>query len=66
MTISDKVFSDAEWTAEKQQFGVNGGLINAVRSAEDAGELKDYMWVGTLGMVHFSLFNADFRSPQMH
>jgi hypothetical protein len=50
-TISDKIFSNAKWTAEKQQFGVNGGLINAVTSAANAGALTDYCWVGTLGMV---------------
>jgi len=52
VTISDKLFSNAKWTAEKQQFGVNGGLINAVNSAKDAGALKDFKWVGTLGMVY--------------
>jgi hypothetical protein len=51
VTVSDKMFADAKWTAEKQQFGVNGGLINAVKSAHDAGALQDYMWIGTLGMV---------------
>jgi hypothetical protein len=52
-TISDKLFTSAKWTPEKQQFGVNGGLINAVKSAEDAGALQDYKWIGTLGMVVF-------------
>jgi hypothetical protein len=52
---SDKVFEDAQWATEKQQFGVNGGLINAVRSAEKAGGLSDYKWVGTLGMVSSSV-----------
>jgi len=52
MTIgADKIFSDAKWKAEKQEFGVNGGLINAVRAAESAGKLQDYKWIGTLGMV---------------
>jgi hypothetical protein len=49
--VNDKMFADAKWTAEKQQFGVNGGLINAVNSAETSGKLTDYQWVGTLGMV---------------
>ena len=51
MTVSDKLWGNAKWTAEKQQFGVNGGLINAVNSAQDAGALQDYTWIGTLGMV---------------
>jgi len=51
MTINEGVFSGAKWSAEQQQFGVNGGLINAVKSAYDAHQLEDYMWVGTLGMV---------------
>jgi len=51
MTVSDKLWGNAKWTAEKQQFGVNGGLINAVKSAHDAGALQDYTWIGTLGMV---------------
>lgn len=46
------MFSTAKWTAEKQQFGVNGGLINAVKSAENAGALTNFKWIGTLGMVH--------------
>jgi len=50
-TVNDKIFADAKWTVEKQQFGVNGGLINAVRSAAKSGALMDYKWVGTLGMV---------------
>jgi len=54
---ADKMFSDAKWKAEKQEFGVNGGLINAVRVAENAGKLQDYKWIGTLGMVH--LFDFD-------
>jgi hypothetical protein len=45
------LFTSAKWTPEKQQFGVNGGLINAVKSAQDAGALQDYKWIGTLGMV---------------
>jgi hypothetical protein len=49
--ISDKLFTSAKWTPEKQQFGVNGGLINAVKSAQNAGALPDYKWIGTLGMV---------------
>lgn len=48
---ADKIFSDAKWKSEKQEFGVNGGLINAVRAAENAGKLQDYKWIGTLGMV---------------
>ena len=51
VAVNDKIFADAKWTSEKQQFGVNGGLINAVHSAEKAGALPDYKWVGTLGMV---------------
>lgn len=51
VTVNDKIFAYAKWTAEKQQFGVNGGLINAVHSAEKAGALPNYKWVGTLGMV---------------
>ena len=51
MLGADTMFSDAKWKAEKQEFGVNGGLINAVRAAENAGELQDYKWIGTLGMV---------------
>ena len=50
-SISDKMFANADWTPEKQQFGVNGGLINAVRSAETAGAFQNYQWIGTLGMV---------------
>lgn len=49
--VNDKMFADAKWTTEKQQFGVNGGLINAVNSAETASKLTDYQWIGTLGMV---------------
>lgn len=48
---NDKIFATAEWTVETQQFGVNGGLINAVHSAQNAGALQDYKWIGTLGMV---------------
>jgi hypothetical protein len=51
MTVSDKLWGNAKWTSEKQQFGVNGGLINAVKSAQDADALQDYTWIGTLGMV---------------
>ena len=58
VTINDKIFSDAKWTTEKQQFGVNGGLINAVISAQNAGALKDYKWIGTLGMVFLSLLSS--------
>jgi len=49
--VNDKMFADAKWTAEKQQFGVNGGLINAINSAEKSGKLTNYQWIGTLGMV---------------
>jgi len=42
-------FSKAEWTIETAEQG-NGGLRNAVRSATDAGQLEDKIWVGTLGM----------------
>ncbi|KAL5364643.1 glycosyltransferase family 20-domain-containing protein [Aspergillus floccosus] len=42
-------FSGAEWTIETAEQG-NGGLRNAVRSAADAGQLEDQVWVGTLGM----------------
>ncbi|KAF9883187.1 hypothetical protein FE257_003874 [Aspergillus nanangensis] len=42
-------FSGAEWTIETAEQG-NGGLRNAVRSATDAGQLADQVWVGTLGM----------------
>ncbi|KOC16216.1 alpha,alpha-trehalose phosphate synthase subunit [Aspergillus flavus AF70] len=42
-------FSSAEWTIETAEQG-NGGLRNAVRSATDAGQLEDKVWVGTLGM----------------
>jgi len=52
MTINEGVFAGAKWTVEQQQFGVNGGLINAVKSAHEAHKLEDYMWVGTLGMVN--------------
>lgn len=51
VTINEGIFAGAKWTAEKQQFGVNGGLINAVKSAHDAHALENYMWIGTLGMV---------------
>ena len=62
--VSDKMFVDAKWTAEKQQFGVNGGLINAVHSAEKAGALPDYKWIGTLGMVYYllDLTNGSLRT----
>jgi len=50
-TVNDKIFADAKWTVEKQQFGVNGGLINAVKSAAKSGALTEYKWIGTLGMV---------------
>ena len=62
--INDKMFADANWTAEKQQFGVNGGLINAVHSAENAGAVLDYKWVGTLGMVNnlLELSNGSLRT----
>lgn len=53
-TVSDRIFADAKWTVENQQFGVNGGLINAVKAAHSAGALTDFKWVGTLGMVHCS------------
>lgn len=42
-------FSRADWTIETSEQG-NGGLRNAVRSATDAGQLEDKIWVGTLGM----------------
>lgn len=42
-------FSYADWTIETAEQG-NGGLRNAVRSATDAGQLEDKVWVGTLGM----------------
>ena len=57
VTVTDKMFADATWTVETQQFGVNGGLINAVKSAHNSGALQDYKWIGTLGMVH-SLLNV--------
>ncbi|PYH96981.1 alpha,alpha-trehalose phosphate synthase subunit [Aspergillus ellipticus CBS 707.79] len=42
-------FSYADWTIETAEQG-NGGLRNAVRSATDAGQLEDKVWVGTPGM----------------
>lgn len=42
-------FSRADWSIETAEQG-NGGLRNAVRSATDAGQLADKVWVGTLGM----------------
>ncbi|OJJ42986.1 hypothetical protein ASPZODRAFT_136859 [Penicilliopsis zonata CBS 506.65] len=42
-------FSRGDWTVEPAEQG-NGGLRNAVRSANDAGYLQDKLWVGTLGM----------------
>ncbi|KAJ5902359.1 hypothetical protein N7495_002887 [Penicillium taxi] len=42
-------FSKADWSIQKAEQG-NGGLRNAVRSASDAGQLENMMWVGTLGM----------------
>ncbi|PLB54290.1 alpha,alpha-trehalose phosphate synthase subunit [Aspergillus steynii IBT 23096] len=42
-------FSGARWTIQTAEQG-NGGLRNAVRSATDAGQLEDQVWVGTLGM----------------
>ncbi|PGH35081.1 trehalose 6-phosphate synthase/phosphatase [[Emmonsia] crescens] len=45
----NQLFSEADWTIEASEQG-NGGLRNAVRSAVDAGLLKDKLWVGTLGM----------------
>ncbi|KAG2412615.1 hypothetical protein HFD88_010172 [Aspergillus terreus] len=49
-------FSGAEWTIETAEQG-NGGLRNAVRSAADAGQLEDQVWVGTLGMPTDALSN---------
>jgi hypothetical protein len=59
ITVNDKMFSDAKWTVETQQFGVNGGLINAVKAAHTAGKLQNYMWIGTLGMVYSSPFDVN-------
>lgn len=42
-------FADADWTIVPSEQG-NGGLKNAVRSAQTAGILSDMLWVGTLGM----------------
>jgi hypothetical protein len=54
--VNDGIFADAKWTVEDQQFGVNGGLINAVKAAHRSGALTDFKWVGTLGMVLHSQF----------
>jgi hypothetical protein len=51
VVTNDRMFASAEWTVETQQFGVNGGLINAIHSAQNSGALQDYKWIGTLGMV---------------
>jgi hypothetical protein len=59
-TITEALFAGAQWKVEPQQFGVNGGLINAVRSAYEAHQLGDYTWVGTLGMVFPSERSTDF------
>src|SRR5271170_5132783 len=36
LTVGQNLFVNAKWTAEKQQFDVNGELINAVKSAQNA------------------------------
>ncbi|THC98692.1 hypothetical protein EYZ11_001826 [Aspergillus tanneri] len=48
-SVQKHSFSGARWTIETAEQG-NGGLRNAVRSATDAGQLEDQVWVGTLGM----------------
>lgn len=45
----EKRFSTAGWTIERADHG-NGGLCNAVKAATDQGNLKEKLWVGTLGM----------------
>ena len=42
-------FSEVEWDIQLSEQG-NGGLRNAVASAENDGFLEDKLWVGTLGM----------------
>lgn len=46
---TDRVFSSAPWTVVDADQG-NGGLRNAAEAAARDGKLKEYTWVGTLGM----------------
>lgn len=48
------LLSDVDWAVKAAEQG-NGGLQNAIHAAEQAGLLKDKMWVGTLGMPTDSL-----------
>lgn len=45
----DRVFASANWRVEHADQG-NGGLRNAAEAAARDGLLKEYTWVGTLGM----------------
>lgn len=43
------LLSDSDWVVKAAEQG-NGSLRNAVNAAEEAGLLRDKIWVGTLGM----------------
>lgn len=45
----DRVFAQANWNVVNADQG-NGGLRNAAEAAARDGKLKEYTWVGTLGM----------------
>lgn len=45
----DRVFTHANWEVVNADQG-NGGLRNAAEAAAREGKLKEYTWVGTLGM----------------
>lgn len=48
------LLSDSDWVVKAAEHG-NGSLWNAINAAEEAGLVKDKMWVGTLGMPTDSL-----------
>ena len=48
------LLSDSDWVVKAAEQG-NGSLRNAINAAEEAGLIKDKMWVGTLGMPTDSL-----------
>ncbi|KAJ5750453.1 alpha-alpha-trehalose phosphate synthase subunit [Penicillium manginii] len=48
------LLADDDWAVKAAEQG-HGGLQNAINAAEEAGVLRDKMWVGTLGMPTDSL-----------
>ncbi|KAL9121850.1 MAG: hypothetical protein Q9187_001597 [Circinaria calcarea] len=53
----ERALRSARWSVRPAEQG-NGGLHNAVKAASEAGNLKEKIWVGTLGMPTDALDEA--------